>query len=166
VCAVVRRLPFADGTFDVIVSNSTLDHFQTFDDITVSLRELHRVLQHRGELLLSLENPANVVVALRNALPFRPLNRLNIVPYYVGATYGPRRLRRILRRLGFEVRDVTAVMHCPRVIAVVIARILERHGAPETQRRFLHLLIAFESLERWPTRFLSGYFVAVKAIKH
>ena len=27
-CADVRFLPFADGTFDVVVSNSTLDHFR------------------------------------------------------------------------------------------------------------------------------------------
>src|SRR5262245_13125401 len=36
--ADVRHLPFADRVFDVVVSNSTLDHFDTPRDIVRSLR--------------------------------------------------------------------------------------------------------------------------------
>ena len=58
-CADVRRLPFAYGMFDVIVSNSTLDHFETWDDLVTTLHELCRVLRQGGELLLTLDNPSN-----------------------------------------------------------------------------------------------------------
>jgi SAM-dependent methyltransferase len=163
--ADVRRLPLADGRFDVVVSNSTLDHFATRDEIFVSLRELHRVLRPGGHLVFSLDNLANPVLFLRNALPFPVLNRLGIVPYYVGATMGPLRLRRVMEEVGFGVLEVGAIMHCPRVLAVCVAGILERHATPDTQRRFLRLLMAFERLSRWPTRFLTGYFVAVRATK-
>lgn len=161
----VRRLPFADNSFSAVVSNSTLDHFQSVDEIVAGLRELRRVLRTGGQLLLTLDNLANPVVALRNALPFGPLHRLGILPYYVGATCSPRQLQRILQQLGFEVLDVKAVMHCPRVVAVALAGMLEKRAGQETQRQFLRLLTAFEGLSSWPTRFLTGYFVAAKAIK-
>ena len=163
--ADARLLPFADNVFNVIISNSTLDHFESRSEIVASLSELRRVLRMGGQLLLTLDNLANPIIALRNALPFRLLNRMRIVPYYVGATYGPLRLRRILRHIGFQVLEVSAVMHCPRVFAVAVAGSLERHAGPETHRRFLRFLMTFERLSRWPTRFLTGHFVAVRAIK-
>lgn len=130
-----------------------------------SLYELHRVLRVGGQLIITLDNLANPVVALRQVLPFRLLNHLGIVPYYVGVTFGPRRLLRILNQVGLEVGKVTAVMHCPRVLAVMLAYVLERYATPVIQRFFLRALMAFEHLSRWPTRFFTGYFVAVSAIK-
>jgi hypothetical protein len=56
-------------------------------------------------------------------------------------------------------------MHCPRVFAVAMAHVLERSASPTVQKRFLRLLLAFERMSRWPTRFLTGYFVAAEAIK-
>lgn len=163
--ADVRCLPFARETFDVIVSNSTLDHFTSRNEIIASLCELCRVLRTGGQLLLTLDNLANPIIALRNALPFRLLHRLGIVPYYIGATYTPRRLQRILQRVGFDVLDVDAVMHCPRALVVTMAQGLEGRLKPQTQRRFLCGLMAFERLSQWPTRFLTGYFIAVRATK-
>jgi SAM-dependent methyltransferase len=165
-CAAdARVLPFAEQVFDVIVSNSTLDHFADEKDIVLSLHEMHRVLRPGGRLILTLDNPINPLVALRNRLPFRLLNRLGLVPYYVGATYGPRALRRIMREVGFDLQDMTAVMHCPRVIAVPLASLLSRRTAVQTQRRALSTWMALERLGRWPTRFLTGHFVAVLAVK-
>jgi SAM-dependent methyltransferase len=163
--ADVRCLHFADGVFDVVVSNSTLDHFKSRTEITASLLEIRRVLRAGGQLLLTLDNLANPVIALRNALPFSLLNRWSIVPYYIGATYGPWRLQRALREVGLEVFEVSAIMHCPRVFAVAMACMLEKHARPETQRGLLRLLMAFERLSHWPTRFLTGHFVVVKARK-
>ena len=161
----VRCLPFRDGTFDVIVSNSTLDHFKTQDEMVTSLRELHRVLRPSGRLLLTLDNPANPVVALRQVLPFGVLNRLGILPYYIGVTLGPHQLRRILHQLRFEVTEMGAVLHCPRMPAVALCRLLARYATSGMQRRFLQLLMAFEGLSRWPTRFFTGYFIVVNALR-
>jgi SAM-dependent methyltransferase len=165
VAADVRALPFATSAFDGIVSNSTLDHFDAPIDIVTSLKELYRVLRPGGQLLLTLDNLANPVVALRNALPFRPLNALGIVPYQIGVAWGPRRLRRAMCDAGFEVLEVEAILHCPRVFAVAVARVLERYAAPRAQQRYLERLLPFERLAAWRTRFLTGYFVAVVARK-
>jgi ubiquinone/menaquinone biosynthesis C-methylase UbiE len=163
--ADANRLPFVDEAFEVVVSNSTLDHFESCEELIVSLRELYRVLKAGGLLIITLDNLANPVIALRNALPFRLVNRLGIVPYYVGATTGPRGLRRMLQQVEFKILEVDAVMHCPRVLAVWAARILERHAGTGIQKRFLKILMSFERLSHWRTRFLTGYFLAVKAIK-
>jgi len=167
-CAVladVRRLPFADGAFDAVVSTSTLDHFAAAADIPVALRELHRVLGSDGRLLLTLDNRANPVVAARNALPFRLLQQAGLVPYPVGATCGPGRLRRMVRDAGFDVLETTALLHCPRVFAVAAARRRQRRGDAAAGARFLARLGRWEALARLPTRFLTGYFIGIHARK-
>jgi SAM-dependent methyltransferase len=111
--ADVRRLPFADGAFDLVVSNSTLDHFERREDIAVSLHEIRRVLAPGGHLILTLDNLANPVVALRNALPFRLTHAMRLVPYFVGATCGPWQGARLVADAGLRILDATAVMHCP-----------------------------------------------------
>jgi len=163
--ADVRHLPFANGTFDGIVSNSTLDHFESLDDLSVSLQELFRVLRPGGHMILTLDNLSNPIILLRNWLPFHLLKRLKIVPYYVGVTLRANRLEYLLKENGFKVLEVDAIMHCPRMLAVTIARWVEKHTSLRAQRSFLRLLMAFEWLSRLPTRFLTGYFLAVKVTK-
>ncbi len=164
-CSDVRHLPFADESFDVVVSNSTLDHFQSLDEITVSLRELHRVLCKDGQLIVTLDNLANPTIAARNILPFKLLNRMGILPYYVGATCGPRQLQLLLRGVGFEIGDVTTVLHCPRMITVWAAKLLCSFAKPPVQQRFLRWLQTFERMSKWPTRYVTGHFIAVRAKK-
>ena len=151
-CSDVRTLPYADGTFDAIVSTSTLDHFDTVAEISKALEELRRVLAPGGTLVVSLDNLSNPFVAVRNALPYGWLHRVGLVPYYVGATCRPGELRRLLATTGFEVQATTAIMHVPRVIALAVGR---GTGA----------LIAFERLGRFPTRFLTGQFIAARAVR-
>lgn len=165
VVADARALPFRDGSFGGAFSNSTLDHFQTRGELAISLTELGRILKGGGRMLLTLDNLANPVVALRNLLPFRFLHRIGLVPYYVGVTCGPRRLRRLLAASGFRVTSVGACVHCPRALAVLVGRWLERLASPRLQQGYLRTLLAWERLERWPTRFLTGHFVLAWATK-
>ena len=159
-------LPFNAETFDIVISNSSLDHFETKHEIIHGLHEIHRVMRKGGKLIITLDNLMNPVIALRSILPFRLLNLLGLVPYYIGATLGPRRLRRIIENTGFKVDALDAVMHPPRLPAVLLTRMFEKYAGAKKQNRFLHLLMAFERLSGLPTRFLTGYFIAVKAVKH
>ena len=158
-------LPYPDSTFNVIISNSTLDHFDSRRKIQASLQELRRVLRPNGILILTLDNLANPVITLRQLLPFHLLHQAGVVPYFVGSTYTPRHLRHVLEKVGFEVSKMRAIMHCPRVLAVPLARLLERLTTRKTQNRLLRVLMAFERMAQWPTRFLTGYYVAVLAAK-
>ena len=92
VAADVRVLPFPAGTFDGVLSTSTLDHFEAIDDLHRALGELRRVLRPAGRLVLTLDNPANPLIRLRNALPpdVARTNRTGPVPGRVHPRRGVR----------------------------------------------------------------------------
>jgi hypothetical protein len=112
-----------------------------------------------------LDNPTNPAVWLRNSPQLGRLVRRAAVPYQVGATLGRRRLERALRSSGLEVQRRTAILHCPRVIAVAVSGCLERLAGDRPARGFLDCMAAFELLERLGTRYVTGYFVAMLAVK-
>jgi len=76
-----------------------------------------------------------------------------------------KQLARAVEKVGFRVLERASVMHVPRVLAVALARAIERHGAPESGSRYLEWLMRFEKLADWPTRHVTGYFTAVLAEK-
>jgi SAM-dependent methyltransferase len=163
--ADVRALPFRDGEFDAVFSNSTLDHFTESGDIEIALRELHRVTRPGGDLLITMDNPVHPVVAIRNALPARLRSASRMVPFAVGATCGPGRLRSLLQRTGYDVTHMSATFHSPRVLVVLGGYLIDRHTSPATKRRYVRFWSAFERLADLPTCFLTGHFVAAFARK-
>ncbi len=163
--ADVRALPFPDASFDAAVSLSTLDHFADESDISVALSELWRVLTPRGRLMITLDNASNPVLALRNRLPFQLVHAVGLVPYFVGVTCSVSSLPQALRAVEFEVRELTCILHCPRVAAVLASRLVERSNSVRLEQRFRRLLLRFERLERSRAAARTGYFVAALAIK-
>ena len=161
----VRHLPFGGGRFDCVLSDSTLDHFESEEQIQCSLEELSRVLRPRGTLLLTMDNPRHPLVALRNLSP-AIWQRLGVVPYSVGVTCSARRLKQLLEAAGFEVIDINAILHAPRVLVVAACGWLERRrGVRQPAAWWLRWLNRFEMLGRLPCRQLTGHFVAVVARK-
>jgi SAM-dependent methyltransferase len=158
--ADVRRLPFPDRSFDVVVSNSTLDHLVDRSEAAEALGELARVLTPGGRLLLTLDNPLNPLIAARNALPTGAARRLRRVPYDAGWTCGPRALRSLLADTGLDVRDQTAIMHVPRAAVALVG---SRGELAAT--RWATVFRAGERLERLPTRYVTGHFVAALAFR-
>ena len=161
--ADVRALPFVDAAFDVVISNSTLDHFDRQEDIVTALIEVRRVLGPGGRLILTLDNPANPAIRLRNALPFELLNRVGLVPYFVGETLDVSRAAALLDSLGFRVVGSTAVLHCPRALAIAALNLTRHLPGAVWPERLARGLMWFERLERWPTRQYTGYYVALAA---
>ncbi len=149
----VRALPFADGAFDGILSTSTLDHFDVVTDIDVALRELRRVLAPGGRLLLTLDNPQNPLIRLRNALSKR--SRLSaLVPFHVGPTLSEEAGRAALARAGFDVLASEHLLHAPHIVGTRSAR------WPWVERRALPL---FDRLAATRLARYSGHYVAFLA---
>ncbi len=165
VAADVRSLPFESGSIDCVVSLSTLDHFETRADIGVALAELHRVLKPGGVLILTLDNLANPVVALRNSLPYSLTHGVGLVPYPMGKTHGPKSASSAVTEAGFLVEQCTTIMHAPRVLAIPVMSALGSNRMPRLQRALSSLAMSFEFMQRLPLRKYTGHFVAIRATK-
>lgn len=66
---------------------------------------------------------------------------------------------------GFRVCESTAIAHAPRIFTIRVGRILDRRGSKAMSGWFRKLLRLFERLEGLPTRYVTGHYVAVKAVK-
>jgi SAM-dependent methyltransferase len=158
--ADARRLPFADARFSTVVSTSTLDHFPEPADLGVSLRELFRVLEPGGRLVITLDNRQNL---------FDPLLRLahwlGLVPYFMGRSYTVGELRRELGEAGFRVLDTTAILHNPRLVAVGSMRLARWLGWRPLLEATQKLLLAAQGLEGTRLRYFTGSFVAALAVR-
>ncbi len=160
-----RRQAFKSQIFDEILSNSTLDHFPGRGDLFASLAELHRILKPGGVLIITMDNPWNPVVWVRNRLPYRLLRRLGIIPYYMGVTLSRPELVDALESAGFRVDDSTVIVHSPRIVAIWASSLIGRTKREWMKSCFVRLLKAMERIERLPSKSLTGYFVAAKAVK-
>jgi SAM-dependent methyltransferase len=87
------RLPFADGSFDRVMSICAIEHF---DDGDRALDEMARVLRPGGELVMSAD-------ALTRAAQWPDLYRAHCSRYHVKRTYTHETLTRLLRARGLEV---------------------------------------------------------------
>jgi SAM-dependent methyltransferase len=162
----VLALPFPDASFDIVVSNSTLDHFGSRPQLSDAVGELARVLVPGGRLLITLDNLRNPIVAVRTSPLAVALRRLGVVPYFVGVTCGVGGLTTVLGHHDLDVADTTAIMHCPPQLAAhASARIAPKSADSEIECRHLRRVLPFEAMERWPTRHLTGHFVAALAVK-
>lgn len=161
----LRDLSIETGSIRYVLSGSSLDHFEAAKDFRTSLTELHRVLTPGGTAVITLDNPHNPVVWIRNHLPISWLNRLGVVPYYVGHTPRRQEVCRQMDQAGFEVMEVTSVAHAPRLPAVWLISALERLGWRWPNGKMLRLLESCEKLRKWPTRYWTGYYVAYRVRK-
>ncbi len=161
----LRFLPLKSAAVERILSGSSLDHFPTKVDMGRGLAELARVLAPGGAMIVTFDNPHNPIIWLRNRIPFTWLKRVGLVPYYVGATYNCLEARRQLEALGLTVTRVTAVAHAPRAPAIWLVLLAERLRWAWLGGLISRMLDTFEVLERWPTRYLTGYYLAFRAEK-
>jgi len=159
----LRSLPFQSGSFDSILSGSSLDHFSEAADLNRSLTELGRLLKPGGVLAITFDNPQNPAIWIRNHLPFGWLNRVRLVPYYVGLTYSVDEARAALEQLGLTVTHTTAVGHAPRAPAMWLLSAAARLRWAAMAARVYRLLEWCELFETLPTRYRTGYYIALRA---
>ncbi len=54
----VRHIALKSESFDYMLSNSSLDHFQNGNDMVLSIQELGRILKVGGIFVITLDNPS------------------------------------------------------------------------------------------------------------
>jgi SAM-dependent methyltransferase len=117
-----QRLPFADASFDAVVSTEA---FHWFPDPAAALAEFHRVLAARGRLLIAFVNPS-----------FEALSRASgVVSRWLGEPFRwptPETLRREVEAAGFEVASQRRILRLPAPILFppVLTEAVRREGSP------------------------------------
>ncbi len=164
-CCDVRHIPLKDNSVDVIISDSTLDHFPSETDIIAALRELSRVLRLGGILVLSIDNNRNLTYP-----PYcfiRLWMWLKLSPYFIGRTVSLNKLKRMLEEIGLHVEATTAILHYPHPDGVVrwLEHNLRKLSRGKLDTAIRNTLAYLERLEGTRVKYLTGRYVAVKAVK-
>jgi SAM-dependent methyltransferase len=156
----VRHLPFVSNSFDLIVSDSTLDHFRSENEIVIALSELSRVLKPGGILVITMDNKGNLTEPL-----FRLWLALGLSYFFIGQTYSIKELKQALARVGLRVTDTTAIIHNPRFFTRKIIALLHKGNPTRFNRGIKRGLDILDGLERKGTKYLTAQFVAARAVK-
>jgi SAM-dependent methyltransferase len=156
----IRTLPFSTACFDLVISDSTLDHFKQKRDIEIALNEFTRVLKPGGTIIITMDNKTNFTEPL-----FRLWIILGLAPFFIGKTYSMDELRVAVRKTGLEIVDCNTLIHNPRFFTKLMVAVFRRvfpHKCDSWTKRSLKY---FDSLGNQPTRYLTAQFIAIKAVK-
>lgn len=154
----VRNLPFKDSSLDFVISLSTLDHF-SYGDLIISLQEIKRILKREGVLILFLHNKFNIFlyfyqIKIRKILPF-PLE-----------LYSKNQIVEIFKKLNFFISECTAAGHIPFPRSLCwILLFLRKLNMWEFHNLLTKRMRHFTKLRKKKTKFLTGMFIVIKAIK-
>ena len=157
----VRGLPFKDNVFDVILSTSTLDHFNCEDDFIQSLRELKRVLRPHGSMIITINNKCNLVFYV-----LLKLERLfGLTPYPV-ESFTPTRLKKIFNSLDLNIQNEDCIIHIIspiNTILLLLRKFFANNMADEIAKKCV--FFAYRLGNKKKLNLLTGWFIALKCSK-
>jgi SAM-dependent methyltransferase len=156
----LRDIALASNSTDLIVSNSTLDHFETEADFRRALSELVRILRPGGQIIITVDNTLNPLY-----WPLRWFGHSQWAPFPLGYAPSPKGLVRHLRQANLEVEDTAGLIHNPRLLSTALFLAMRRAFGPRANSPVQMFLRLFARLEHLPTRSMTACFVAASARK-
>ncbi len=153
----VTDLSFKNESFEIIVSNSTLDHLP-FNIVHKAISEFWRVIKPGGYLILTLDNRHNPLHLLSHWI------RGFAGWYHTERCYSVKEVKRLLEEGKFCVEDITAIYHIPFGVNF-LAKILERVFKERANKLIKFIIDLFEITGKLPTKVFTGRFIALKAEK-
>jgi len=161
ITADVRSLPFKADYFDIIVSTSTLDHFNSKNELVRSLMELKRVLIPGGIFILIINNRLNI-----NFMFWLCLERLLRRNSYPVNFYTSGQIRKICSEAGLCVLEEDTIVN---IISPMNSMLLMlRSVMPESivnKISGVFVRIARTLYQNKYTKRSSGWFIALKCTK-
>ena len=146
---------FQSGTFDLIVSTSTLDHFNTRWEFLQALKEMHRVLSPGGRMVLVIDNPLNP--------GYWPLRLLcgRAASFRLGYTMTQSGFRGELEDLGLRTVGVGYAIHNPRMVSTILFLFLRRLLGNRAEPAIRGCVKLFEFVGKLPIKPLTACFSVV-----
>jgi SAM-dependent methyltransferase len=164
-CCDIRKIPLQDNSIDIIISDSTLDHFPSEKDIVVTLKEFGRILRAGGTLILTLDNINNLTYLPYFAIRF--WMKLGLTPYFIGKSLSISKLKPALEEIGLHVEESTAIFHYPHPDILVrwLEHTLRKLSSNKLDNAIRQSLVRLDKLEGKRTKYLTGRYIAIKAVK-
>jgi SAM-dependent methyltransferase len=156
----IRQLPFSDNSFDLIISDSTLDHYSHQNEIAIALTELRRILKPGGTIIITMDNKDNITELL-----FRLWIYFGLAPFFIGETYSMKQLKQAMTDIGFLLIDSTTIIHNPRLFTKLVIALVRKVAPARADPYIRKGLRLLDSLENRRTKYLTAQFIAVKAVK-
>lgn len=103
----VRQLPFRDGSFDLVYSMGTIEHFT---DYRVAVEEIFRILRPGGRALIGVPN---LLDPFLRPLMVAALDRIGRYDYGLEKAFSHRQLARLLESVGFRIRGRSGILFMP-----------------------------------------------------
>jgi hypothetical protein len=93
--------------------------------------------------------------------------KLGLSPYFIGRTLSLAKLKHTLEKIGLSVEGSTAILHYPHPDGLVrwLERSLRKFSRGKLDNAIRKGLACLERLEGKRTRYLTGRYIAVKAVK-
>lgn len=155
----IQNLPFSDQSFDVIISNSTLDHLRR-EEVPKSLKELNRVLKDDGTSILTMDNKQNPLYAIGMAIG----QKTGFLPFYQDKCYSVGELECLLTEAGFNTVEASAIFHVPPPVSHLITLIEE--GSPLLASKIAEEAIKLaERIHDKKTKLISGRLLSFNVKK-
>ncbi len=107
-----------------------------------------------------MDNKGNLTEPL-----FRLWISLGFAPFFSGKTYSIKELQRVLEEIGFDVKATTSIIHNPRLITRKIVNFLRWLDARKFDPWIRKGLAFLDRLENKRIKYLTGLYIAVKAMK-
>jgi len=159
--ADVRSLPLKDNAFDLILSTSTLDHFENVEDFKKSLKELKRVLKPSGEMVIALNNMCNFGFYLSCKLS-------EFLGLYKFPTmfFRPQLARDICRDMGLKIKKEAFLVHIFLPLNRFIV-LLKRFLPDSLVDNFAYRMASFFRLTGFfrKTNIWTGWFIVINCGK-
>lgn len=153
--ADVTQIPLRDSCMDLVISTSTLDHFEKASQLHAALAEIQRVLRPGGVAIITMDNGENPLYWL-----LRWTSRRGWTPFRLGQTVSLKELAALLGRTGLEVASTDVLIHNPRLVSTGVFLLLRRLLGRFADGPIRGLLTVFSWLDRLPTRRWTACFVA------
>lgn len=156
----IRSCAFKDESFDLIISNSTIDNLIT-EEASPAIIELRRILKPDGIIILTLDNANNPLYSLGYLIE----KYLKTNKYYQAQCYSVKKAKQLVEQNNFTIQDITAIVHIPtpfNKIALLLSRIFGKN-ADKLIRNFVTV---FSKMGNKRTKFFTGWFIALKLKKN
>jgi len=154
-----RKTDFEADKFDLIISNSTLDHFPELDE---ALADHYRILKKGATLILTIHNKNNPLVFI----VFFLLSMIREKKYFTDIAYSRKHLLKKLKETGFTVVAGDGA-NCSPPILPTLTNMAYKRKNPFLMWFFKKWYHYADLLSRRETKlnFLTGYLLAFKLTK-